>query len=194
MTDDDRPELLYVSPEERAAGLGHQRSGIRRRASLSPLIFLIGTALVVAGLSLFQAFRSEDELESTVSYELTNIEGRTEVSSVITITNFDDDAAIVLSVRVNASGPIVSQSSTLSIVGSPDEPVDTITEPAIPGGGTAVISFDFAFECVDGDEFVLDPVVRLQLHQKGLVRVLSEPNGNRNGQGYVCLDGATVAR
>ncbi len=194
MTDDDRPELLYVSPEERAAGLGHQRSGIRRRASLSPLIFLIGTALVVAGVSLFQAFRSEDELESTVSYELINIEGRTEVSSVITIKNWDDDDAIILSVGVNASGPIVAQSSTFVLVGSTDEPVDTITEPAIPGGGSGVINFDFAFECVDGDEFVLDPVVRLQLHQKGLVRVHQEPNGNGGGQRYVCVDGATIAR
>ena len=43
---------IRVPRGDRAAGLGHVRQGIRRRASLSPLIFLIAAAIVIVVLAV----------------------------------------------------------------------------------------------------------------------------------------------
>ncbi len=60
----DMPDgAIRVPKTDRAAGLGHVRQGIRRRASLSPLIFLIAAAIVIVVLAVVGDDDDDDDAD-----------------------------------------------------------------------------------------------------------------------------------
>lgn len=185
----DMPDgAIRVPRTDRAAGLGHVRRGIRRRASLAPLLFLVGTVVVVVGLV---ALRGADRLDSSLAaWTIGPPTGDPSVRLVVVIENNGDDEATVLSTSLNASGPVRSSPAVLVLESSPDLSVDVSTQPHIPPGDTATISWMAEFDCVEGDVFELAPVVRVEVRQRFLNRVSDEPDGPFLE--FTCVDGVPV--
>jgi len=181
-------EPIHVPADERAAGLGSGRTERRRRASLVPLIFLVVGSLVVG---VFAYFRGQDELSSTITQTLGAMDGRTQVDSVVSITNKGAAQATILSVGANAGGAILSEEVVMALAGT-STTYGALDELVIPVGQTVVINYEFVFECTTSDEFFIDVVVRVQVRQKGLFRVFAEPDGNTNGPRYMCVEGVAV--
>lgn len=154
----DHNDPTYSTPEERAAGLGHTRSGIRRRARWGPLVLLLALAAVVAVL---MALRATDRLDSQVrAFEFDGSIASMEVS----VTNTGDSTVRVLGPGVNAGDSAVG---AVWIVG-PD---------TIEAGQTVVFGLQATILCEPGQTFSVEPVIRIEDRQKGRWIVFTEPDG-----------------
>ena len=184
----DMPDgAIRVPRNERAAGLGHVRRGIRRRASLAPLLFLVGAAVVIGAIALL---RGQDPFESglEVGEVVAGGEGVSAVDVTVTVTNTDGADAVVLSHGVNASGPVRTGPAVMT--GATDTAVELSSQPTLPAGTSVEITFSVEFECVDGEVFDLMPVVDIQIRQRLLQRVFTVPG--EPFPRYECVDGLAV--
>lgn len=147
----------YTPPEDRAAGLGHTRTGIRRRARWAPLVFLVVLALVVGALA---ALRGTDRLESEVrAFEFVDNVAFVEIA----VTNTGDGTA-----RVLGSPSFNAGSSAIG-------PVQFVGAEQIGAGETEVFVMQATVLCEAGATFSVEPFIRIEDRQKGRWIVYTEP-------------------